>query len=202
VRSPRSKGEDTSLVSAAMATEQTKSEMTAEELLSLPDDGWRYELVSGELRRMPPTGIQHGQIAGLLTQRLTAHVRTHNLGVVCTAEAGFRLAQHPDTVRAPDVAFIARERISAEGVPTGYRPGAPDLAVEVVFPSDRFDDVIEKVAEYLAAGTRLVWVVHPRTHTVTVYRASGEVRLLRSHEELSGEDVIPGFTCPVAMLFG
>src|SRR5574341_1913574 len=107
---------------------------------------------------MPPTGIQHGHIAGLLTQRLTAHVRTHNLGVVCTAEAGFRLAQHPDTVRAPDVAFIARERISAEGVPTGYWPGAPDLAVEIVSPSDRFDDVIEKVAEYLAAGTQLVWV--------------------------------------------
>ncbi len=151
---------------------------------------------------MPPTGMQHGQIASRLNQRLAAYVEIHNLGVVFTAEAGFRLTQHPDTVRAPDVAFIARGRIPAEGVPTGYWPGAPDLAVEVVSPSDRFDDVIEKVAEYLAAGTRLVWVIQPRTHTVTVYRASGEVRLLRGHEELSGEDVIPGFACPVSALFG
>src|SRR5712692_9286560 len=185
-----------------MSTEQTKSEMTAEGLFSLPDDGWRYELIRGELRRMPPTGIQHGHIASKLNQCLSTYVETHNLGVVCTAEAGFRLARHPDTVRAPDVAFIARERIPAEGVPTGYWPGAPDLAVEIVSPSDRFDDVIEKVAEYLAAGTRLVWVIQPRTHTVTVYHASGEVRLLRGHEELSGEDVIPGFACPVATLFG
>ncbi len=185
-----------------MATEQTKSEMTAEELFSLPDDGWRCELVSGELRRMPPTGMQHGQIAGLLTQQLATYVRTHDLGVVFTAEAGFRLAQHPDTIRAPDVSFIARAHIPAEGVPSGYWPGAPDLAVEIVSPNDRFDDVVEKVAEYLAAGTRLVWVVHPRTHTVTVYRASGEVRLLRGHEELSGEDILPGFTCPVSALFG
>ncbi|HEV8718038.1 MAG TPA: Uma2 family endonuclease [Candidatus Binatia bacterium] len=175
--------------------------MTAEELFSLPDDGWRYELVRGELRHMPPTGIQHGQIASLLTQQLTAYVRTHKLGVICTAEAGFRLARHPDTVRAPDVAFIARERIPVEGVPAGYWPGAPDLAVEIVSPSDRFDDVIEKVAEYLAAGTRLVWVIHPRTHTVMIYRASGEVQLLRGHEELRGEEVLPGFTCPVSILF-
>ncbi|HKA55800.1 MAG TPA: Uma2 family endonuclease [Candidatus Binatia bacterium] len=184
-----------------MATEQTKSEMTAEELFSLPDDGWRYQLVRGELRRMPPTGMQHGQIAGLLTQQLTTYVRTHDLGVVFTAEAGYRLAQHPDTVRAPDVSFVARERIPAEGVPTGYWPGAPDLAVEIVSPSDRFDDVVEKVAEYLAAGTRLVWVIHPRTHTVMVYRATGEVQLLRGHEELGGEGVLPGFTCPVSALF-
>src|SRR5437867_4061907 len=184
-----------------MATEQHKSEMTAEELFDLPDDGWRYELVRGELRRMPPTGIQHGQIAGLLTQHLSAYVKAHNLGVVCTAEAGFKLAQHPDVVRAPDVAFIARERIPVEGVPTGYWPGAPDLAAEIVSPSDRFDEVVEKVAEYLAAGTRLVWVVHPRTQTVMIYRASGEIRLLRGHEELSGEEVLPGFTCPVSVLF-
>jgi Uma2 family endonuclease len=184
-----------------MATEQIKSGMTAEELFSLPDDGWRYELVRGELNRMPPAGIQHGYIASRLNQRLLAYVEAHNLGLVCTAEAGFRLARNPDTVRAPDVAFIARERIPAEGVPTGYWPGAPDLAVEIVSPSDRFDDVVEKVVEYLAAGTRLVWVIPPRTHTVMVYRATGEVQLLRGHEELQGEEVLPGFTCPVSALF-
>ena len=185
-----------------MAIEQQKNELTAEELFVLPDDGWRYELVRGELRHIPPTGMQHGQIASRLNQRLAAYVEAHNLGAVFTAEAGFRLAQHPDTVRAPDVTFIARERIPAEGVPTGYWPGAPDLAVEVVSPSDRFDEVVEKVAEYLAAGTRLVWVVHPRTQTVMVYRASGEVQLLRDHEELSGEGVLPGFACVVSALFG
>lgn len=184
-----------------MAIEQEKREMTAEALFNLPDDGWRYELVKGELRRMPPAGMQHGRIASRLDQRLAAYVETHNLGAVFTAEAGYRLAQSPDIVRAPDVSFITRERIPAEGVPSGYWPGAPDLAVEIVSPNDRFDDVIEKVAEYLASGARLVWVVHPRTQTVMIYRASGEGQLLRSHEELSGEGVIPGFSCPVASLF-
>src|SRR6266508_5334150 len=134
-----------------MATEQYKSEMTAEELFDLPDDSWRYELIKGELRHMPPTGIQHGQIAGLLTQHLGTYVRTHNLGVVCTADAGFKLAQQPDVVRAPDVAFIAQERIPVEGVPIGYWLGAPDLAAEIISPNDRFDDMAEKVTEYLAA---------------------------------------------------
>jgi Uma2 family endonuclease len=118
-----------------MATEQTKSEITAEELFSLPDDGWRDELVRGELRRTPPTGIQHGHIASRLNQRLSAYVETNNLGVVCTAEAGFRLAQHPDTVRAPDVAFIARERISAEGVPAGYWPARLTLRSRLSLPA-------------------------------------------------------------------
>jgi Uma2 family endonuclease len=111
------------------------------------------------------------------------------------------LARNPDTVRAPEVAFVARKRIPAEGVPEGFWLFAPDLAVEVISPSDRFDDVLAKVQDYLHAGTRLVWVLHPRTTAAMVYRANGAVQLLQGHDELSGEDVLPGFRCRVQELF-
>src|SRR5439155_12030612 len=103
----------------------------------------------------------------------------------------------PDTVRALDVAFVARERVPAEGKPEGFWIGAPDLAVEVVSPSDRFDEVLEKVEEYLAAGTRLVWIVLPRTQAVMVCRSAREATILRGDEELGGEDVLAGFVCRV-----
>src|SRR6266511_3648504 len=123
--------------------------LTAEELFSIPDDDNRYELVRGKLVCMAAGGGLHGKIASRVDHRLRDFVEAHGLGEVCTAETGFRLAQHPDTVRAPDVAFVARERISAEGVPEGYWAFAPDLAVEVISPSDRFDDVLTKIQEYL-----------------------------------------------------
>jgi Uma2 family endonuclease len=167
----------------------------------MPDDGNRYELVRGELVCMAAIGGQHGIIASRLDHRLRHFVEAHQLGEVCAAETGFRLARNPDTVRAPDVSFIARERLPAGGVPEGYWPFAPDLAVEVISPSDRFDDVLTKVQEYLKAGARLVWVFHPRTRTVMIYRANREVQLLQGQDELSGEDVLPSFHCPVDELF-
>jgi Uma2 family endonuclease len=185
-----------------MGTPVHGQHFTAKEFYLLPDDGKRYELVRGALVCMAATGGQHGIIASRLDHRLRSFVEAHDLGEVCAAETGFRLAQNPDTVRAPDVSFIARERVVTQGVPEGYWPFAPDLAVEVISPSDRFDDVLTKVQEYLRAGTRLVWVFHPRTKTVTVYRANSEVQLLQGQEELSGEDVLPGFHCPVMELFG
>jgi Uma2 family endonuclease len=184
-----------------MATGVQEQLLTAEEFFSMPDDGNRYELVQGRLVCMAAAGGLHGKIASRVDHRLRDFIEAHGLGEVCTAETGFRLAQNPDTVRAPDVAFVARARIPAAGVPEGFWPFAPDLAVEVVSPSDRFDEVMSKVQEYLNAGTRLVWVLHPRTQTVMVYHATGEAQLLRGQDELSGADVLPGFRCRGDELF-
>jgi Uma2 family endonuclease len=104
-------------------------------------------------------------------------------------------------VRAPDVSLVAKGRIPAAGIPKNYRPVAPDLAVEVVSPSDRFEDVQTKVADYLAAGTRLVWVVEPATRTIFVYRSIRDLQALGEEDELRGEDVLPGFHCPVRRVF-
>jgi Uma2 family endonuclease len=176
--------------------------LTAEDLWQLPDDDQKYELVAGELIRMPPSGFLHGTVAMDFGGIIREHVKKYDLGVVCAAETGFKLRQNPDTVRAPDVAFVSKERLLAQGKPEKFWEGAPDLAVEVVSPNDRFDDVLEKVQEYLAAGARLVWVALPRTKSVMVYRSNGEVRMLREDEELSGEDVLPKFLCQIKQLFG
>lgn len=183
------------------ATHTTAPLMTAEELFQLPDDDYKYELVEGEVIRMPPSGGEHGYFAINVGYLLKNHNKAHDLGVVCGAETGFILKRNPDTVRAPDASFVAKERIPAGGIPRTYWPFAPDLAVEVVSPNDRFDEVQDKVAEYFAAGTRLVWVVLPKTRTVLVYRSLHDVRSLGANDELSGEDVIPGFICRVAELF-
>jgi Uma2 family endonuclease len=185
-----------------MGTPVREQHFTAKEFSLLPDDGKRYELVRGALVCMAATGGQRGIFASRLDHRLRSFVEAHDLGEVCTAETGFRLTENPDTVRAPDVSFITQERIASQGIPEGYWPFAPDLAVEVISPRDRFDEVLTKVQEYLRAGTRLVWVFHPRTKTVTLYRANSEVQLLQGDEELSGEDVVPGFHCRVMEFFG
>jgi Uma2 family endonuclease len=182
-----------------IATQKTL--MTADDLWQLPDDDHKYELVAGELIRMPPSGFLHGTVAMNFGRLISEHVIKYDLGVVCVAETGFKLRQNPDTVRAPDVAFVSRERIVAEGKPEKFWVEAPDLAVEVVSPNDRFDEVVEKVEEYLAAGTRLVWVALPRTRSVIVYRSGGESKILHGNDELSGEEVLPGFVCQVAKIF-
>ncbi|MFB0545510.1 MAG: Uma2 family endonuclease [Anaerolineae bacterium] len=183
-----------------MAGQAEKTLMTAEELLRLPDDGFRYELVKGELVGMVPTGWEHGVIANRLGLLLGQHVYTHHLGAVAV-EAGYCLGCRPDTVRAPDVSFVAQEHIPDTGGPKGFWKGAPDLAVEVISPSDTMDEVLTKVTDYLNAGTRLVWVVHPATKTVTEYRSLAQVRVLTADETLEGRDVVPGFKCRVGDLF-
>lgn len=175
--------------------------MTAEELWQMPDDGYRYELIKGELRRMPPTGGEHGKISLSLGAMIAWHVRQHKLGVAFAAETGFLLATNPDTVRAPDASFVCQDRIPAGGIPKSYFPGAPDLAVEVVSPSDIYGEVEEKVLEWLDAGTRMVVVVNPRKRTVTVYRSQTDITILRETDVLSGGDVLPGFSCQIADLF-
>jgi len=174
---------------------------TAEELLKLPRGRFRYELVEGELRQMSPAGHNHGRIAIRLTLPLGHYVADHKLGEVYAAETGFKLKTNPDTVRAPDVSFIRQERVEEVGETEGFWPGAPDLAVEVNSPGDRVGEVEEKVQEWLNAGARLVWVVSPKLHAVTVYRSLTDISMLTEKDMLDGGEVVPGFQFPVAELF-
>ena len=174
---------------------------TAEELLRMPDDGFRYELVEGELRRMSPAGHNHGRIAMRLAVPLGKFIADNNLGAVYAAETGFKLKSNPDTVRAPDVSFIRRERVEEIGETEGFWMGAPDLAVEVNSPGDRVSEVEEKVQEWLNGGARLVWVVSPKLRVVTVYRSLTDIVTLTEKDTLDGGEVVPGFQFPVAELF-
>ena len=176
--------------------------MTAEELLRLPDDNCRYALVRGELQRMAAAGFRHGAVIMNVAVPLGQHVKAHRLGVVCGAETGFVLERDPDTVLAPDVAFVRRERILASGLPVTFWEGAPDLAVEVTSPGDTRPEVADKVTSWLAAGTRLVWVVDPKRVTVTMHEPDGIPRRLGESDVLEGERLFPGFRLPVAEIFG
>ena len=175
--------------------------MTADELMRLPRDGQRHELVRGELRSMPPAGFEHGDVTNIIGSSLGPYARERGLGRAVTGDVGFRLTTNPDTVRAPDVAFVRHERILAAGRVTGYWQGAPDLVVEVISPNDLYWEVEEKVAEGLAHGARLVLVVNPRRRTVAVHRPNGPVRILGEDDVLDGEDVVPGWALPVSELF-
>ncbi len=180
-----------------MAT--AESITTADQLFQASDLG-RCELLRGELRMMSPAGSEHGMIAAELAAILLDFVKPRGLGVVLGAETGFRIAENPDTVRAPDVAFIRRQRIGAE-LPDGFFPGAPDLAVEVLSPNDRAGEVLRKVQDWLAAGSAVVWVVDPKTQTATVYGADRRAVMLTSSETISGGDLLPGFSASVAAIF-
>ena len=173
--------------------------MTADELWELPDDGQRHELVRGELRTMAPPGEEHGWLMIRLGSPLDQYVRAHVLGRVY-AELGCQLETEPDTVRAPDVAFIQQERLTAPPQP-GYWQGAPDLVVEVISPNDRYSDVDDKVATWLAHGARMVLAVNPRWRTVTIYHLGQPPRLLTEDDTLDGEDVVPGWRLPVHEIF-
>lgn len=175
--------------------------MTADELLLLPDDGFRTELVRGELRRMSPASHQHGRLGIRVAGPLDRYVDENDLGVVFAAETGFRVASSPDTVLAPDVAFVRLERIEAVGNVEGYWPGAPDLAVEVISRHDLYTEVEEKVIAWLDAGVRMVVVVNPRKRTVTVYRSLSVITILTAHDSLDGGDVVPGWSLPLAAIF-
>jgi Uma2 family endonuclease len=175
--------------------------ITADDLLHMPDDGFRYELINGELHQMAPAGFEHGKTTIRVAVSLSQYVDAHNLGIVLAAETGFRLETEPDTVRAPDAAFIARQRVEAAGDVKGYWPGAPDLVVEVISPNDLYTEVEEKVADWLNAGTRMVIVVNPRRHSVNVHCPAADVRVLTENDTLDGDDVVPGWRLPVRDIF-
>lgn len=175
--------------------------LTADELLRLPDDGSRKELVEGELRTMAPAGYEHGIVAGNVLLRVGNHVQANRLGDVVAAETGFRIGRDPDTVRAPDVGFVAAGRFPGGRLPATFPDLAPDFLVEVVSPTDTAHEIEEKVRDWLRAGVRLLWVVYPSTRSVTVYRSMTDVRVLKEQDSLDGADVLPGFSCRVSDLF-
>ena len=152
-----------------MSSETISRAMTAEELLQLPDDNWRYELIRGGLRRMAPAGWEHGVLAMRIGSRLDQFVTANRLGIVLAAETGFILERNPDTVRAPDAAFVRLDRIPARSLPKGYWSGAPDLAVEVISPSDSAQEVDEKVDTWLSGGASEVWTIDPVSRAVVLH---------------------------------
>ena len=179
----------------------TTRTMTADELFEMPHDSFRYELVAGELRQMSPTGAMHGIVTVRLTLAIGNHVQANNLGFVFGAETGFKLATNPDTVRAPDVAFVSRERLPQDADINKFLPVAPDLAVEVVSPTDTVYEVEEKIAEWLAAGARAVWVANPKRRTVTIHRAEQAPQILSESDSIEGGEALPGFSYSLAGLF-
>ena len=173
--------------------------MTADDLLQMPDDGFRYELVRGELRKMSPAGRIHGRHAGYIHISMGSHVLRNDLGETYSSDTGFQLAA--DHVRAPDASFVRQERIDTMPDTPGYVPGPPDVAVEVISPTDRYTEVEEKVADYLEAGTLAVVVVNPRNRTVRVHRSPTDVALLTESDTLEVDDIIPGWQMPVSDIF-
>jgi Uma2 family endonuclease len=174
--------------------------LTADELLHLNLPNKRTELVRGVLIVREPAGYQHGEVAMNLAASIYAFVKPRQLGRVLAAETGFILERGPDTVRAPDVGFVSAAREPSPR-PRGYASFAPDLAVEVLSPDDRPGEVLEKVGDWLNAGTRLVWVVDPIRRNARVYRADGSETQLGDDDALDGEDLLPGYRCRLADVF-
>ena len=171
--------------------------LTADELLCLHLPDKQTELVRGKLIVREPPGYRHGVVASKIARLIANHVHDYGLGIVVAAETGFKLFANPDTVRAADAAFVSYDR-APDPPPVGYPSLAPDLAVEVLSPSDRAGEVQSTVSDWLNAGSRLVWVLDPGRRRGIIYRADGSVDLLGEHDALSGEDVLPGFSCPLA----
>jgi len=172
---------------------------TAEQLLKAPGLG-RCELVRGELVMTSPSGFEHGRVVMRISGPIFEFVERHALGVLSGAETGFQISRDPDTVRAPDVAFLKADRVPATAI-RGFFPGPPDLAVEVLSPDDRAGEVLAKVKDWLEAGCRRVWVADPATRTVTVYRSLSEIIVLGEADTLTGDDLLPGFKASVAEIF-
>lgn len=171
--------------------------LTAEELLDIEIPGKWTELVRGHLVVREPPSTYHGVVSANLAGIVREFVRRHRLGVVCGQDTGFKIRSNPDTVRAPDMGFVARDRTSA--IPRhGYAPIAPDLVAEVVSHGDRPGEQLAKVGDWLDAGVRLVWVVDPAREEAHVHRPDGSITILRKGDALDGEDVLPGFRCAIA----
>lgn len=179
----------------------TTHRFTADQLLKMPEDGFRYELVKGELRKMSPSGFEHGKVVARFTLALGQYVEANDLGVVVGAETGFILEHDPDTVLAPDVGFVRKDRLPAGPVPDTFWDGPPDFAVEVLSPGDRPGKVSEKIEAWLKTGVRALWAADCKQRTVKVYRPGAEPRTLNEQDFLDGEDVVPGFRHKVADIF-
>jgi Uma2 family endonuclease len=175
--------------------------LRVDDLYAMPEDGRRYELQGGIVVCEPLPGFRHGWVVANVAGVLRQHVAGRDVGVVLAGDSGFILGRDPDTVRGPDVAFVSRERIDRAGRPVRAFPGAPDLAVEVLSPTNTAEAIHAKVADYLAAGTRLVWIVDPDRETVTVHRSLLAPQVLGRDEEIDGQSVVPGLRARVAAFF-
>lgn len=176
-----------------------KKKWTDEELMVLPHDGNKYELINGDLV-MTPTGFEHGEITTRLLVKLREHVMRNRLGVVLSSDVGYRL---PDgDLLSPDVSFITKEKLAGSKRPfKGFPKFAPDLAVEILSPSDSKKSLRQKVEKYFANGTKLVWLIDPNDQTVEVYKSAQESNILRSGEYLIGNTLVPDFTMSIIDLF-
>lgn len=178
----------------------TTTLITAEELAAMPEDGYRYELVRGEIVRVSPTGFEHLIIVGFLMRVLGSFVAEHDLGVV-GGEGGFILDRDPDIVRAPDVVFVRKDRLPPKDQRQSFVEMAPDLAVEVLSPSDTATAINDKVLAYLEAGVRLVWVVDAMRESVSVFESNRTARVLVGGDVIDGGDLLPGFRLVIADIF-
>jgi Uma2 family endonuclease len=176
--------------------------LTAEEFSRLPQppDGSQQELIKGVIVTMPPPSFYHGRVCAMICRKLGNFVEAHNLGYFTSTDSGVILARNPDTVRGPDIAFWSHERLP-QPPREGYPTVPPDLVVEVLSPSDVFTRVQRKVEDYLRAGVRLVWILVPEDRSVAVFHAGNPPSVLSNGETLSGETILPGFSCPVTELF-
>ncbi len=175
---------------------------TEADLLALADDERHYELVRGDLLMMSPASPVQGHYAARLIGALQPYVEDNDLGAVYTAEPGFTLESEPELViRAPDVAFVRKERIPPADQQAGFWPLAPDLAVEIISPSETAASVQAKVQDYLAAGTQLIWLVYPDSTVVVEYQPPAQIRQYGREDSLEGGTVIPGFQYALARLF-
>ncbi len=177
-----------------------KTLVTIEEIEENPPPG-RWELIDGEVVYLAPANLEHGFLTAWIASLLNAYVHPRRLGWVFAGDTGIILRRDPDRLRAPDVCFIARDRIPGGRLPDRFTALVPDLVVEVISPGDRRGEIADKTAEWLRSGARLVWIVYPRTRSVVVASGQANRRTLSEHDTLSGEPVLPGFSTPVAALF-
>jgi Uma2 family endonuclease len=174
--------------------------ITGEQLAGMSDPG-PCELIDGRIVPLTPTGGEHGLTESNIDEALRAHVRAHGLGRVLVGEVGVYTQRDPDRVRAADVIFISNDRYARWARPRGFLDVPPDLVVEILSPTDRSIDTLQKLREYFAIDVRLVWVVDPEARIIYAYRSPTDVREFRETDELPGDDVLPGFRVPVAQLF-
>jgi Uma2 family endonuclease len=179
-----------------------RSGMTPDEFFRFSSEEGSFELIRGEVIQLPPTGGEHGAVGGDTYSVLREFVKAHDLGVVLIGETGYILERDPYTVRAPDVSFLSKSRLVDGKPPRSFIPGAPDLAVEILSPSDALPSAEAKARMYLRAGGQTVWILNPVDQTLRIYRNGEETQVRGPNDEADAEPALPGFRCPVARLFG
>jgi len=182
-------------------TPPEKKIWTDAEFMALNRDGHRYEIVNGELIDMGNSGAKHGYVCSILMILLGGYVRLHKLGAMFDSSTAFKMKS--GNKRSPDISFMAKERLQGlDDIPDGFLEGAPDLAVEILSPSNTVEEIDQKIIEYFDNGSRLVWLISPKQKYILVYRNAQEPdRLLKSNDSLDGEEIVPGFNLPVVELF-